>query len=243
MRHMIAGNWKMNKTVRETEEFLKEIMKADLPDDRDVLICPPFTSLQKATAIESKVKIGAQNMHFKENGAFTGEISPLMLKELGVEYVIIGHSERRHVFLEDDVLINNKVKSALKHGLKAILCVGETIEERHAEKTKEIVKNQVLDGLLDVDDIKDVILAYEPVWAIGTGETATPGQAEEVHAYIRSLIAGRFSDEAAAGLRILYGGSVKPGNIKAIMDEEDVDGVLVGGASLEVEQFLKLVNF
>ncbi|MBD3164248.1 triose-phosphate isomerase [Candidatus Woesearchaeota archaeon] len=242
---LIAGNWKMNKTAAEAKAFLEELKNRDIPEDRDVLVCPAFTSLNEAARLlkGSKIFFGAQNMHFKESGAFTGEISPLMLKEIGCDYVILGHSERRHVFGEEDVLINNKVKGALKHGLNPILCVGETIEQRKDNKTSEIIKEQVLEGLRDVSEISKVTIAYEPVWAIGTGETATPRQAEAIHIFIRALVSHRYSDAVGKGMRILYGGSVKPSNIKNIMAEEDIDGVLVGGTSLDIEQFSRLVNF
>ncbi len=213
------------------------------PEDREVLICPPFTSLHALSKeLEgSKIFLGAQNMHFKENGAFTGEVSADMLLDLGCSYVILGHSERRQVFGEDDTLIHNKVKTALKKGITPILCVGETSEERRAGDTKQIVKMQVLHGLEEVHDIEDLVIAYEPVWAIGTGENATPQQAEEVHAYIRSLIYGKYSKRVADKLRILYGGSVNPANVKELMAQEDIDGVLVGGSSLDAEKFSKLI--
>lgn len=235
----------MHKTISETIDFINQLNNLDLPADKDILICPPFTALNKAQKLVNgtKIKLGAQNMHFEEKGAFTGEISPLMLKDIGCEYVIIGHSERRHIFGEDNALINNKVKSALEHNIKPVLCIGEKTEQRKAGKTKDVVKNQLLEGLKDIHNITKITIAYEPVWAIGTGVNATPEQAEEVHAYIRSLIAGRYNEEAASALRILYGGSVKPENVKSIMAQEDVDGVLVGGASLHAEKFFKLINF
>lgn len=244
-RPFIAGNWKMHKTISETIDFINQLNNLDLPADKDILICPPFTALNKAQKLVNgtKIKLGAQNMHFEENGAFTGEISPLMLKDIGCEYVIIGHSERRHIFGEDNALINNKVKSALEHNIKPVLCIGEKTEQRKAGKTKDVVKNQLLECLEDIHNITKITIAYEPVWAIGTGVNATPEQAEEVHAYIRSLIAERYNKEAASALRILYGGSVKPENVKAIMAQENVDGVLVGGASLHAEKFFKLINF
>lgn len=235
----------MNKTVSETVDFIAKLKKKDFSDNRDVLICPPFTALSDASKLVkgSKVLLGAQNMHFEESGAFTGDISPLMLKEVGCKYVIIGHSERRHVFGEDDALINKKLKSALDNRLLPILCVGELIDERKGGKTEDIVKGQLINGLDGIKDIGKIVVAYEPVWAIGTGETATPNQAEEVHVLIRSLIKEKYGDKAAVNLRILYGGSVKPENVKELMSKEDIDGVLVGGASLDVEKFFKLINF
>ena len=238
----IAGNWKMHKTIAETADFINALKTKEWNGDRDVLICPSFIALsESAKLVEgSKISLGSQNMHFEEQGAFTGEISPLMLKGI-CEYVILGHSERRHVFGEDDSLINSKVKSALEHGFKPILCVGEKIEQRKEGKMEEVIRNQLLKGLEGVDNLSNVIIAYEPVWAIGTGETATPEQAEEVHVLIRSLIDKKYGD--ATDLRILYGGSVKPENVNELMSKEDIDGVLVGGASLDVEKFLKLINF
>jgi triosephosphate isomerase len=240
----MAANWKMNKTVGEAVEFVNKLKQMELPD-RDVLIGVPYTALKDSimAAKDSKVKISAQNMHFEEKGAFTGEISPLMLKDVNCEYVIIGHSERRHVFGEEDEFLNKKVVSALDHDLKVIFCIGETLDEREHGETKEVVKRQILDGLNGIDDLSNITIAYEPVWAIGTGENATPVQAEEVHAFIRSMIEGKFSKEVASDLLILYGGSVKPGNVMKLMEQEDIDGVLVGGASLDLEQFSKIVNF
>ena len=228
---MIAGNWKMNKTVKETVEFLNGLNPVD---DKEILICPPFTALSEAAraVVGKNILIGAQNMHFEEKGAFTGEVSPIMLKDIGVTHAIIGHSERRHVFLEDDLLINNKVKSAIAHGINPILCVGETLEERESGKTNDIIERQIREGLTDVDASK-VIIAYEPVWAIGTGKTASPEQAEEAHKYIRSLI--------DVEIRILYGGSVKPENAEELLSKEDIDGALIGGASLNLEDFLRII--
>jgi len=242
---LIAGNWKMNKTIIQTVDFIMKLKEVKIPGHVDVLICPTFVSLGAAGDLlkGSKIKLGAQNMHFEENGAFTGEISPQMIKTSGCDYVILGHSERRHIFLEEDEFINKKVKAALECNLKPILCVGETLEQRHEGETKEVVKNQLLMGLEGVEDIRKVTIAYEPVWAIGTGENATPTQAEEVHGYIRSLMEGRYNKESAHKLRILYGGSVNPGNINSLMDIEDIDGALVGGASVDLEKFKKLIYY
>ena len=229
---LVAGNWKMNKTISETVDFLNGLNPTS---EKDVLICPPSTALSAAVkaAIGKNISIGAQNMHFEEKGAFTGEISPLMLKDIGVTYVILGHSERRHVFLEDDLLINKKVKSAIAHGLNPILCVGETLDEREAGKTNEVIEQQIKEGLKEVDGSK-VIIAYEPVWAIGTGKTASPEHAEEIHKFIRSLINSE--------VRILYGGSVTPDNSKELLSKEDIDGALIGGASLSIEKFSEILD-
>ena len=241
---MIAGNWKMNKTVKETKDFITKLKKHALPKNKDILICPPFTALSKASGLikGSNIQLGAQNMHYEVAGAFTGEISPLMLKELGCKYVILGHSERRHIFNEDDSLINRKIKAALNLKLKPILCIGETLDQRKKNKTEEIVKSQLLNSLKDIKDISNIILAYEPVWAIGTGINAAPEQAEEIHKMIRTLIKKTYSPKAANDIRILYGGSVKPENIKELMKEQDIDGALVGGASLDTDKFFKLIN-
>ena len=243
---IIAGNWKMNKTVGEAVSFVKDLKKlSDGIDDREIVVCPPFTSLS-AVAAElktSNIGLGAQNMYFEKEGAFTGEVSPLMLKEL-VKYVIIGHSERRHIFNEDDELINKKVKSALENGLKPILCVGETLEEREKGKTKDIVGKQINEGLKDIKkrDMGNVVIAYEPVWAIGTGKNATPQQAEDVHLFIRGLLKAIFDDKVGENISILYGGSVNKDCIKEIISQEDIDGALVGGASLDVKHFFEVIK-
>ncbi|MBR9699747.1 triose-phosphate isomerase [Candidatus Woesearchaeota archaeon] len=239
---LIAANWKMHKTIPEAVDFAKKIK--ELKAERDILVCAPFTLLP-AVAQElqgSSVGFGGQNMHFEEKGAFTGEISPLMLNELKCTHVIIGHSERRHVFGEDNALINKKIKSALAHNLIPVFCVGEKLEEREAGKTQDVVKEQIDKGLEGVENVDSVVIAYEPVWAIGTGKTATPDQAQEVHAFIREFMTELYSDDAANELRILYGGSVKPANVKELMSEKDIDGALVGGASLEFDSFSQLVN-
>lgn len=232
---IIAGNWKMNKTVSEAVSLVKELKKLVKGANSEVIVCPSFTALSAVSneVKGSNVRVGAQNMHFEKEGAFTGEVSPLMLKEL-VSYVILGHSERRHVFKEDDLLINKKVKAALSSGLKPILCVGETLDEREKGKMKKVVEGQLRKSLEGVD-VNKVIVAYEPVWAIGTGKTATPSQAEEMHNFIRGLLNPDVS--------ILYGGSVKPNNIKELMSEEDIDGALVGGASLDAESFSEIVKW
>ena len=243
---IIAGNWKMNKTIAEAVEFVNDI-KGKLNDaDVDVVICAPFTLLKdlKEVTKGSNIKIGAQNMHFAENGAFTGEISSTMLKELSIDYVIIGHSERRQYFNETNETCNKKVLKALEVGIDPILCCGETLEERETDKTKDVVKTQVISVLANVkaEDLSKVVIAYEPIWAIGTGKTATAKQANDVISYIREVIASLYG-ELANQVRIQYGGSVKPSNVVEIMGQSDIDGALVGGASLEPADYISLVNY
>ncbi len=245
-RLLIAGNWKMHKTIPEALDLvreLKELVK-DV-NDRDILVCPPFTALYPVSReLEgSNIVLGGQNMYFEEQGAFTGEISPLMLKDAGCSYVILGHSERRHIFGETDELVNKKVLSAINHGLIPILCVGELLEERESGKTQEVVEKQVREGLKGVDGDNEFVIAYEPVWAIGTGKTATPELAEEVHLFIRQVLSDMFGSEKANSVRILYGGSVKPENAAGLLNMENIDGALVGGASLKAESFAKIVKF
>lgn len=244
----IAGNWKMYKNTSEAIAFAKDF-KARVADvkDRDILICATFTLLP-ALAKEfegSNVKLGAQNMYFEKEGAFTGEVSPLQLLDCGATYVILGHSERRHILGEKDELINKKVKSALQYGLLPILCVGELLEEREAGRTESVVKIQVVEGFkgLSKEEALKVTIAYEPVWAIGTGKTATPEDADSVHSYIRKVLTEIYSKDVADSIRIQYGGSVKPENIDALMSKENIDGALVGGASLKVESFERIVKF
>ncbi len=244
----IAGNWKMNKTVKEALELIRE-MKPSLQnlEDVEVAIAPPFTALYpvKEELKGSPIQLVAQNLFWKEKGAYTGEISPLMLKELGCQYVIIGHSERRQFFGETDGTVNLKIKSSLSHGLKVILCIGETLKEREEGRTFSVVEHQIETGLQDLkgEEINNLVIAYEPVWAIGTGKTATPQQAEEVHRFIRKKLESLYSKEVSQTIRIQYGGSVTPENMKGLMAEEDIDGALVGGASLKAETFLKIVRF
>jgi len=244
---LIAGNWKMNKTASEGAELARAIAASvGIESAVQVVICPPFTALASvSTAVEgTHLAIGAQNMHDKVNGAFTGEISAAMLRNLHVTHVILGHSERRSLFGEDDAFINRKVLAALEASLKPILCVGELLSEREAGTTQEVVRRQVEKGLAGVPAGKSdqVIIAYEPVWAIGTGKTATPAMAQEVHAFIRQLLTKQFGAEAAARIRILYGGSMKPDNADALLAEHDIDGGLIGGASLEAKSFVDLVR-
>ncbi len=244
---IIAGNWKMNKTVGESISLVKELKKLVKGiDNREIVVCPAFTALAAVGAEirGSNIILGAQNMHFEKEGAFTGEISPLMLKEFGVKYVIIGHSERRHVFNENDDLINKKIKSALENGLKPIFCVGEKLEEREESKTEDVVRSQVNKGLdgITKKDMKHIVIAYEPVWAIGTGKTATLKQAEDAHLFIRKLLKSMFDDKVAEETVILYGGSVNLGNIKNLISMGNIDGVLVGGASLDAKGFAGIVK-
>jgi len=247
-RPILAGNWKMNMTATQARELASKLIPlVAAVKDRDIVLAPPFTALSAvAEAIKgTNVSLSAQNLHWEDKGAFTGEISAEMLLDLGCRYVIIGHSERRQYFGETDESVNKKVKQALKKGLLPILCVGETLAEREAGMLKDIIGRQVTVGLKDisVDDMKKVVIAYEPVWAIGTGKTATPEQANEVHALIRQKVKALYSTEIAEGLRIQYGGSVTPENVSTLMAMPDIDGALVGGASLKPESFAALVNF
>ncbi|MFK7817301.1 MAG: triose-phosphate isomerase [Planctomycetaceae bacterium] len=241
-RPLIAGNWKMN-TSRSGAVELAKVLAEGGSDAAEVLVCPPFTWLcEVAGAVDgSSVQVGAQNCWHEPSGAFTGETSVDMLKEAGCSYVILGHSERRHVIGETDEMINQKSKAALSGGLKVILCVGELLEEREAEKTEEVLTTQMAGGLAGIDDLTDVVIAYEPVWAIGTGKTATPDQAEAAHAHLRKWVENNYTAEFAAGIRILYGGSVKPDNAATLLSQENVDGALVGGASLKPDLFLPII--
>jgi len=244
---LIAGNWKMNKSPAEGVELAKALVaQVGTESAVQIVLCPPFTALDAVgRAIEgTHLALGAQNMHDKASGAFTGEVSATMLRGLHVGHVILGHSERRSIFGEDDAFINRKVLAALEASLKPILCVGELLSEREAGRTNEVVRAQVERGLAGVaaGKAEQVIIAYEPVWAIGTGKTATPAMAQEVHAYIRSLLAAQFGPEIAARIRILYGGSMKPDNADALLAEHDIDGGLIGGAALEAKSFVDLVR-
>lgn len=246
-RKVIAGNWKMNNDISATISLITEIKKGVNDQKKaDVIVCPPFTSLETTQTLlkDSQIKYGAQNMYFEESGAFTGEISPLMLKSVGCEYVILGHSERRTIFHETDSIINKKIKTAVKHNLKPIFCIGETLEEREKGITFEVCERQVRQGLegLSESELSNLIIAYEPVWAIGTGKTATSQQAEEVHLFIRNLVAKLFSKNLADNLVIQYGGSVKPENAKELLSQPDIDGALVGGACLKADSFLKIIE-
>jgi len=243
----VAGNWKMNTSSDEAVALARGVAEAVAGNDAvDVAVCPPLVYLSAVGQAlgTSRVALGAQNMYCEDNGAFTGETSAAMLLDVGCRFVILGHSERRHVIGEADELINRKVVKALAAGLEPILCVGELLEERRADRMLDVVARQVRIGLEGVSkaDAARVTLAYEPVWAIGTGETATPDQAQEVHAVIRGLLAETYDDALAAALRIQYGGSVKPANAADLLQQADVDGALVGGASLTVEAFAGIIE-
>ncbi len=244
----IAGNWKMNKTVGEALDLVRQLKISLLNiEGVEVAVAPPFTALY-AISQELKgtfIRLAAQNLFYEEKGAFTGEISPFMLKEIGCQYAIIGHSERRQFFGETDETVNRRIKAALGQDLKPIFCVGETLKEREGGKTFSVIERQAEGGLRGIgkEEVKNIVMAYEPVWAIGTGKTATPEQAEEVHRFIRERLERLYSREIAEGIRIQYGGSVTPENIKGLISQENIDGALVGGASLKSETFSKIVRF
>jgi len=243
---VIAGNWKMYKTGSEAKSFITELQgKIAGVLGVEVVVAPPFTALsQAAEAIKgSAIGLSAQNLHWEDQGAFTGEIAPTMLKEIGCGYVIIGHSERRQFFGESDESVNRKVKAALKHGLVPIMCVGETLAEREGGKIQEVIERQVRKGLDGLGADANLILAYEPVWAIGTGKTASPEQAEEVHLMIRELLKQILGPDFSSQTRILYGGSVKADNIKSLMAKPNIDGALVGGAALKADSFSGIIRF
>ena len=246
-KYLIAGNWKMNKTSAEGVDLIREINLAVAKETEvGVCVCPPFTALESAAKeLEgSNVQLGAQNMHPKSEGAYTGEISPVMLRSLFCNFVILGHSERREYFAETDAFINEKTHAALESNLKPIVCVGETLEQREAGETISVIKGQLEGGLAGIeDDVADMlVIAYEPVWAIGTGKTATPAMAQEVHGMIRAWLAERFNETVASKIRILYGGSMKPGNASDLLDQKDIDGGLIGGAALSAKTFVELVT-
>lgn len=247
-KKIIAGNWKMNNDLQQSISLIEEL-KNKLQNKTlncEVIICPPFTSLSEAKKLieGSVIKLGAQNMFYEDSGAFTGEISAAMLKSVGCEYVILGHSERRTIFGEKDEMINKKIRKAISEKLKPIFCVGETLEEREKDVTEKVIKKQIEKGLKDVtpDEILDVIIAYEPVWAIGTGKTATPEQAQEVHHFIRKLLANMYSKDFANMITIQYGGSVKPENARDLLSQKDIDGALVGGACLKADSFIGIIE-
>lgn len=244
---IVAGNWKMYKTIEEAVDYVKELAPMVQESPVQVYIAVPFTAIKQVAEQTQggKIIIGAQNMNDATEGAFTGEIAGRMLKDAGAQFVIIGHSERRHIFNEDNAFINRKVKRALADGLQPILCIGETLEEREAGKTEEVLETQLTQSLADInkEQMGNMIIAYEPVWAIGTGKTATPEQAQEIHQFCRGIIEKMYNKTIANKTVILYGGSVKPENAKALMDKPDIDGVLVGGASLKIESFSQIVNY
>ncbi len=242
---LIAGNWKMFKTVDEAVSLVQTIKAGLYQAEAQVVICPPFTALHAVSKIldGSRIDLGAQNMHPENEGAFTGEISPLMLKDIKCRYVILGHSERRQYFKETSAFINEKVKTALKYSLVPIVCVGETLQEREARQQFEVVKLQMEQTFKDItkEEMSKLVIAYEPVWAIGTGKTASPEQAEQMQSYIRRLLKEMHGNEIAVRIPILYGGSVKPDNIAELIKKPNVDGALVGGASLKAESFVQIV--
>lgn len=247
---LIAGNWKMYKTVNEAISLAsglkRELYQIDC-DKLEIVICPAFTALSEVSEVicDSNIKLGAQNVHWEKEGAFTGEISILMLKDLNCKYVIVGHSERRTYFKETNEIINKKVKAVLNEKLSPILCVGETLEDRERNLTFKVLDDHIYNGLKDISSSEAVnlIIAYEPVWAIGTGKTATPQIAQEAQAYIRSLLTRLYGEGVSSKIRILYGGSVKPENIKELMEQPDIDGALVGGASLDIDSFVRIVRY
>jgi triosephosphate isomerase len=246
-RPLIVGNWKMNNTVAEALKFAATLsVELKATGHIDVVIAPPYTALYSlgVALSDTEFGLGAQNIFWEESGAFTGEISGVFLAEVGCKYVIIGHSERRQFFGETDATVNRRVAAAIKCGLIPIMCVGETLGEREAGKTWDVIERQLVGGLLGIDmrATSDLVIAYEPVWAIGTGKTATPAQAGEVHTQIRSYLSKVYGRTIADRIRILYGGSVKPGNSRELMTQNDIDGALVGGASLDVKQFAEIVR-
>lgn len=244
---IIAGNWKMNNTIEQTKDLIKGIIEIELSEDVETVLCVPYTSIQTAKGLTSDtgIKIGAQNLHWEKKGAYTGEISSQMLKELGTEYVIIGHSERRQYFCETDETVNLKLKAALDENLIPIVCVGETLEQREDGIHLTLVKEQIIKAFKDIktQDADKIVVAYEPIWAIGTGKTATSIQANEMCSIIRKTLETLYGKDSASAIRIQYGGSVKPDNIKELMSMEDIDGALVGGASLKASDFVRLVNY
>src|SRR3989344_3239181 len=250
MKKLMAANWKMNKNIHEAVSAARELKRLVKNDEADIVICPPFTALNDVNKElkGSRIKLGAQNMHFEDSGAFTGDISPLMLKDAGCEYVILGHSERSEFFHEEDSLINKKVISALKHTLKPILCVGETFGQRESGQAKKIIEEQLTGGLdgITKEDMKKVTIAYEPVWAISRGnpnvKAATKEDAENTHRFIRDLLLKIYDSSTAKNTRILYGGSMKPENAKELLSLQDIDGGLVGNASLDAKSFCRIIE-
>jgi len=245
-KKVIAGNWKMNMNLHQSQKLVSEIINGLGRDNKaEVIICPPFTSLSEVNSLlkGTQVKLGAQNMYYEESGAYTAEISADMLNSVGCEYVILGHSERRVIFNESNELINKKMKAALAKELKPIFCIGEILEQRESGETMKVVSSQIEKGLggITAEQMKNVIIAYEPVWAIGTGKTATPEQAQEVHSFIRELVAKKYSTSVAENLIIQYGGSVKSDNSSELLSQKDIDGALVGGACLKADSFLSII--
>ncbi len=245
-KKLLAGNWKMYKNLSDARALAHSLRgKLDGLTDREVLVCPPFTALT-AVAQElqgSSLQWGGQNAHWEREGAFTGEIAAVLLADTGCRYAIVGHSERRQLFGETDALINKRMHGILGAGLTPIVCIGETLAEREASKTFSVLERQIKESLAGLNASSPVVIAYEPVWAIGTGKTATPAQAQEAHAYVRKQYGSLYGDSAGQAVRILYGGSVKPDNAKTLMEQPDIDGALVGGASLDAESFSKIVRY
>ncbi|MFH1097133.1 MAG: triose-phosphate isomerase [Candidatus Desantisbacteria bacterium] len=245
---IIAGNWKMNKTIKKAVEFAKEMVETinDCPD-MEIVIFPPFTALYAVANVvrDSNILFGAQNMYYEPAGAYTGEISPLMLADIGVHFVILGHSERREILGETNEIINLKMKAALNYRMKPILCVGEKLEERENGKAESIIHNQLVKNLQDIskDEMARTVIAYEPLWAIGTGKTASPEDANKMHTFIRETITSLYDKRVSSMIRIQYGGSVRPDNIDILMAQPEIDGALVGGASLDVESFVKIARY
>jgi triosephosphate isomerase len=244
---IIAGNWKMHNTLAESEALITALTKAGNKNNVEIIVAPSYTSLAKVAELAkgSDIQVSAQDVHWEDKGAFTSAVSPVQAKDAGATHTLIGHSERRSVFGDTDEILNKKVAAALRHGIKVIFCVGETLEEREANKTLEVIENQLKNGLKDFteEQLAGLVIAYEPVWAIGTGKTATPEQAQEVHAAIRAYLAKAYSAAYAEATRILYGGSVKDSNVDEIMAKPDVDGALVGGQSLIADKFARIINF
>lgn len=244
---IIAGNWKLNKTISEAVTLTTDLAKlVDNISDVEIVVAPVFTALSNVANVinDSNIQLAAQDLYWEDSGAFTGEVSAPMLMDVGCDYVIIGHSERRQYFGETNETVNQKVKAALSHGLKPIICVGELLEEREEGKTESVIEDHVKGGIVDLNEseLESCVIAYEPVWAIGTGKTATPDQAQEVHSYIRNILKDSYSEALALQIRIQYGGSVKPENAAELMSQQDVDGALVGGASLDAESFAEIVK-
>ena len=247
-KKLIAGNWKMNKTQAEARVLVEDLLRdVGRFDAAEIVLCPPFTALAAVSEMlstDTNLRLGAQNMHEHASGAYTGEISAAMLRELYVRYVIIGHSERRQYFKEDNATVNRKTKAALAAEIKPIVCIGETLPEREADQWRQVLETQLVEGLAGFGEkeLADIVIAYEPVWAIGTGKTASPAQAEEAHQFIRKVIADKFSNAASERIRIQYGGSVKAENAKELLSKPDIDGALVGGASLDARGFTSIIK-
>ncbi|NNC46672.1 MAG: triose-phosphate isomerase [Winogradskyella sp.] len=245
-KHIVAGNWKMNNDLPETQDLITSLKRQKQTSDAEVMVAPTFTNLWHANESlrTTPIEVIAQNMHFAKNGAYTGDVSAAMLKSIGITTVILGHSERRAYFNEDDTILTQKVNAALDHEMRVIFCFGEELADRKANNHEYVVQQQISNALfhLSASAYKHIVLAYEPVWAIGTGETATPDQAQSMHAFIRQTLAAKYGEDLANKVSILYGGSVKPNNAKEIFSKPDVDGGLIGGASLKAEDFFAIVN-